>query len=75
MSGELKEDYLNRDPSIPGQKYVLLSFVSPEKILEDKLKEFENMKQQVNFIAGQITLLQELTTCKCEEDCECKSTG
>ena len=46
-----------------------------KKILEDKLKEFENMKQQVNFIAGQITLLQELTTCKCEEDCECKSTG
>jgi hypothetical protein len=46
-----------------------------KKILEGKLKEFENMKQQVNFIAGQITLLQELTTCKCEEDCECKSTG
>ena len=36
MSGELKEDYLTRDPPVPGQAIVLMSFVSPEKILEDK---------------------------------------
>ena len=36
MSGELKEDFLSVDPPIPGQKFVCLSFVSPEKVLEDK---------------------------------------
>ena len=29
-------DYLDEDRPIPGQKYVCLSFVSPEKVLEDK---------------------------------------
>ena len=29
-------DYLEEDRPIPGQKYVYLSFVSPEKVLEDK---------------------------------------
>lgn len=36
MSNELKEDFLSVDPAIPGQKFVCLSFISPEKILEDK---------------------------------------
>lgn len=36
MSGELTEDFLSVDPAIPGQKFVCLSFVSPEKVLEDK---------------------------------------
>ena len=36
MSNELKEDFLSVDPPIPGQKFVCLSFVSPEKVLEDK---------------------------------------
>lgn len=36
MSNELKEDFLSADPPIPGQKFVCLSFVSPEKVLEDK---------------------------------------
>ena len=30
------EDYLDEDREIPGQKYVCLSFVSPENVLEDK---------------------------------------
>tara|TARA_B100000963_G_C22614453_1_gene666590 strand:+ start:1260 stop:2114 length:855 start_codon:yes stop_codon:yes gene_type:complete len=30
------EDYLEEDKSIPGQKYVCLSFISPEKVLDDK---------------------------------------
>jgi len=36
MSNELKEDFLSRDQKIPGQNFVCLSFVSPEKVLEDK---------------------------------------
>ena len=30
------EDYLEEDKEIPGQKYVCLSFISPEKVLDDK---------------------------------------
>lgn len=30
------EDFLEQDDSIPGQKYVCLSFISPEKVLKDK---------------------------------------
>jgi hypothetical protein len=33
---EIKEDFLEVDPKIPGQNYVCLSFVSPEKILKQK---------------------------------------
>jgi hypothetical protein len=36
MSKEIKEDFLEVDPEIPGQKYVCLSFVSPENILKNK---------------------------------------
>lgn len=35
-NSQLKEDFLSVDPPIPGQKFVCLSFVSPEKVLEDK---------------------------------------
>ena len=35
MSSE-KEDYLTEDPDIPSQKVVLISFLSPEKILANK---------------------------------------
>ncbi len=30
------EDFLDEDTEVPGQKYVLLSFLSPEKVLEKK---------------------------------------
>ena len=30
------EDFLDEDPEISGQRYVLLSFISPEKVLEKK---------------------------------------
>jgi len=36
MSTEIKEDYLEVDQNIPGQNYVCLSFVSPEKLLKNK---------------------------------------
>ena len=35
MSTE-KEDFLNEDPEVTGQKFVLLSFLSPEKVLTKK---------------------------------------
>jgi hypothetical protein len=36
MSKEIQEDFLEVDPEIPGQKYVCLSFVSPEEVLKNK---------------------------------------
>lgn len=40
MSNELKtavvEDFLEEDTEVPGQRYVLLSFLSPEKVLDKK---------------------------------------
>ncbi len=45
MSGskEVREDFLDEDTEIPGQRFVLLSFISPEKVLERK--EFYFMEQ------------------------------
>ena len=36
MTENIKEDFLEVDSKIPGQNYVCLSFVSPEKILKRK---------------------------------------
>ena len=36
MAESIKEDFLEVDPKIPGQNYVCLSFVSPEKFLKQK---------------------------------------
>jgi hypothetical protein len=36
MSAEPREDFLTEDAEIPGQKFCLLSFLSPEKFLADK---------------------------------------
>jgi hypothetical protein len=35
-SNNIKEDFLDEDPEIPSQKYVLLSFISPENVLAKK---------------------------------------
>ncbi len=35
-NNDVIEDYLEEDKPIPGQKYVCLSFISPDKVLEDK---------------------------------------
>ena len=35
-SNNIREDYLEVDNPIPGQNFVCLSFVSPEKILKQK---------------------------------------
>lgn len=36
MAEEIKEDFLEIDSKIPGQNFVCLSFVSPEKVLKQK---------------------------------------
>ena len=36
MSAPVKEDFLEEDPEIRSQKFVLLSFLSPENVLESK---------------------------------------
>ena len=36
MNNTVVEDFLDEDTEISGQRYVLLSFVSPEKVLEKK---------------------------------------
>lgn len=40
MSTEQEVDFLTEDPEISGQKYVLLSFLSPEKVLANKDQYF-----------------------------------
>lgn len=37
---EIKEDFLEVDPAIPGQKYTCISFVSPDKVIKQKI-DFE----------------------------------
>lgn len=64
-SEELVEDFLSEDPEIPSQKIVLLSFLSPEKILEKKdiyffqqfMKDYDIQWKTTKFeqwLAGQI---------------------
>lgn len=36
VNEDIKEDFLEVDPKIPGQNFVCLSFVSPEKVLKQK---------------------------------------
>jgi hypothetical protein len=67
MSGtkEVREDFLDEDNEIPGQRYVLLSFLSPEKVLERKdfyffeqfMKNYEitwKTKNLEKFLAKQV---------------------
>jgi hypothetical protein len=67
MSGskEVREDFLDEDNEIPGQRFVLLSFLSPEKVLERKetyfleqfLKNYEitwKTKNLEKFLAKQV---------------------
>jgi hypothetical protein len=67
MSGskEVREDFLDEDNEIPGQRYALLSFLSPEKVLERKemyfidqfLKNYEitwKTKNLEKFLAKQV---------------------
>jgi len=42
MSSDDHEDFLSTDPEIPGQKWCLLSFLSPENVLQKKEIHFFN---------------------------------
>jgi hypothetical protein len=66
---ELKEDYLEVDPPIPGQNYVCLSFVSPEDMIRKKAlyetrKYFQHVLNQVKN--GQVSLEGSLSQCSME---------
>lgn len=63
-------DYLEEDPELPNQRYVVVSFISPEKVLQQKDKFFfekfmqwadydwkvKGLEQFVNFLAKKYTL-------------------
>jgi hypothetical protein len=71
MSGEsAKEVYLEADKEIPGQHYVCLSFLSPEKVLANKdvfffgefLKDYEiqhKIKATEGFVMAEVNKVQE----------------
>jgi len=65
MSAPVKEDFLDEDNEIPGQRFALLSFISPEKVLarkdlfffEQYLKNYEvtwKTKNLEKFLATQV---------------------
>jgi hypothetical protein len=65
MSNSVKEDFLEEDGEIPGQRFVLLSFLSPETVLARKdqyifeqfLKQYEitwKTKNLEKFLAKQV---------------------
>lgn len=67
---ERKESYLEADKEIPGQHYVCLSFISPEKILANKdvyffsefMKDYEvqyRIKATEGFLMGEVNKVQE----------------
>jgi hypothetical protein len=62
---EEREEYLEADKEVPGQKYVCLSFLSPENVLANKdlyffnafLKDFEiqyKIKAYESFVMGEV---------------------
>ncbi len=70
-NSEQKEVYLEADKEIPGQHYVALSFISPEKVLANKdiyyfsefLKDYEvqyKIKATEGFVMEQVNKLQDV---------------
>lgn len=70
---EKKEVYLEADREIPGQHYVCLSFISPNKVLKNKdiyllrefLKDYEiqyKVKATESFVMEQVNKLQNVAT-------------
>ena len=58
MENKVDEDFLTVDQQIPGQNYVCLSFISPEKIILEK-KKFEHFKY-LEYILNNENELNEL---------------
>lgn len=66
MSKPIAEDFLDEDPEIPSQRYALLSFLSPNKVLQNKdlfffnrfLQQYEidwKVKNFEKFVADLVT--------------------
>ena len=73
-----REDFLEEDADIPGQKFCLLSFLSPEKVLKDKnLFLFEKFLQAYEFQSRtknlEAYLMQAMTTINSKLDAEADS--
>ena len=54
MPAEEEIDFLEVDRPIPGQNYVCLSFISPEKIIENKLNSLTDKMLLDNIIGNLI---------------------
>ena len=65
-----REDFLEEDAEIPGQKFCLLSFLSPEKVLKDKnlflfdkfLKIYEFQSRTTNLEKFLMNTMREINT-------------
>jgi len=60
-NNEIQEDFLEVDQKIPGQNFVCLSFISPEKILKDKQKFFNTEFFKYVFQSGDKTIVERLS--------------
>ena len=58
---EIQEDFLEVDQKIPGQNFVCLSFISPEKILKDKQKFLNTEFFKYVFQSGDETIIKRLS--------------
>ena len=58
---EIQEDFLEVDQKIPGQNFVCLSFISPEKVLKDKQKFLNTEFFKYVFQSGDKTILERLS--------------
>lgn len=58
---DIVEDFLEVDQKIPGQNFVCLSFISPEKVLKDKQKYFYNQFLKYVFQSEDKTIIEHLS--------------
>lgn len=61
MTNQIEEDFLEVDQKIPGQNFVCLSFISPEKVLKDKQKYFQTEFFKYVFQSGDKTIIERLS--------------
>lgn len=57
----MEEDFLEVDQKIPGQNFVCLSFISPEKVLKDKQKYIQTEFFKYVFQSGDKTIVERLS--------------
>ena len=60
-NNDIQEDFLEVDQKIPGQNFVCLSFISPNKILKDKQKYFNTEFFKYVFQSGDKTIVERLS--------------